>query len=51
MLVDHRREHYHNTHLDDPRDLFNLLLIDHTVGVLVIQPENKLDKYFPEAFQ
>ena len=53
MLVrtDHRTEDYHYTHLDDPRDLFDLLLSDHTVSVLVIKAENDLEKCFTEVVQ
>ena len=34
------------THLDDPRDLFDLLLSDDTVSILVIEPENDLEMFY-----
>ena len=39
------------THLDDPRDLFDLLLSDDPVAVLVIKPEDDLERCFTEVVQ
>ena len=33
------------TNLDNTRDLFDLLLGDHTVRILVVQPEYDLEKF------
>ena len=54
MLLEWRLEQnttQNRSHLDDARDLFDLLLSDHTVSVTVIKAEDDLEKCLTEVVQ